>query len=210
MASAVIHMAVASEINRFTKRDNNKYLLGSIAPDISKLVGNPRRQSHFCDEDTDIPDMDKFLSKYKDYLNDDFVFGYFVHLYTDYLWEKYFIQDIYNEDNNMVTKIDGSKVKCYGRMLCQYIYNDYTNLNNLLIDEYEMDLGIFYNEIPELDNIIQEIPMDKLQVLIDKMSIIIENATPRKEFIFNIENVNVFIKRCVELTLAKIEELGLT
>ena len=39
------------------------------------------------------------------------------------------------------------------------IYNDYTNLNTVLLDEYNMDLNIFYNEPPQLDNIIQEIPM---------------------------------------------------
>ena len=209
MASAVIHMAVATEINKITKRDNSKYLLGSIAPDISKLVGEERKKSHFCDNDDGVPNMDRFLDKYKNYLQDDFVFGYFVHLYTDYLWEKYFISEIYNEDNNLITKIDGTKVKCNGRMVSLYIYNDYTNLNNSLLDEYDMDLSIFYNDIPDLENVIQEIPMDKLQVLIDQMSIIIENAKPKKEFVFNMESVNTFIKRCVELTLAKIKELEL-
>lgn len=42
MASAVIHMAIASEINKTLKRDNNKILIGTIAPDISKFIGRTK------------------------------------------------------------------------------------------------------------------------------------------------------------------------
>ena len=47
MASAVIHMAVASEINKVLKRDYDKLIIGSIAPDISKIVGEDKLRSHF-------------------------------------------------------------------------------------------------------------------------------------------------------------------
>ena len=49
MASSVIHMTIASEINKVLKRDNNKILIGSIAPDISKLLGETKARSHFLD-----------------------------------------------------------------------------------------------------------------------------------------------------------------
>ena len=45
-------------------------------------------------------------------------------------------------------------VECKGHMIELYIYNDYTNLNIKLIDEYNLDLKIFYNKLPQLDNII--------------------------------------------------------
>ena len=97
MASAVIHMAVANEINNVLKKDNAKLLIGSIAPDISKQIGQNKVKSHFLDnENTDLPNMDKFLNKYKHKMSDDFVLGYFIHLYTDYLWFKYFITEIYD------------------------------------------------------------------------------------------------------------------
>ena len=38
MASSLIHMAIANEVNKSIKYDNNKLLIGSIAPDISKLI----------------------------------------------------------------------------------------------------------------------------------------------------------------------------
>ncbi len=77
MASSVIHMAVTNEINKVIKRDNNKLLIGSIAPDISKHIGESKVKRHFLDnEDNDIPNIDKFLTKYKYRMNDDFVLGY--------------------------------------------------------------------------------------------------------------------------------------
>lgn len=210
MASSVIHMAVANEINKVIKRDNNKLLIGSIAPDISKYIGESKVKSHFLDnEDNDIPNIDKFLTKYKYRMNDDFVLGYFIHLYTDYLWFKYFIPEIYNEDNNMITKIDGSIVKCNGNMLSIYIYNDYTNINIKLLDEYNMDLSIFYEDTPYLDNIIDEIPMENIRTIIDKIAIIIENTKEHKDFVFNIENIKKFINTSTELILAKLKELNI-
>ena len=208
MASSVIHMAVANEINRVIKRDNDRLLIGSIAPDIWKNIGESKVKSHFLDdESTSIPNIDKFLSKYKNNLDDDFVLGYFIHLYTDYLWFKYFLPEIYNRDNNMITKIDGTIVKCKEDMLNEYIYNDYTNLNIRLLEEYNMDLSIFFNDIPHLDNIIDEIPMDNISIIVDKVSIIIQNTKEQKELIFDIKNIKTFVNLSVELILAKLKEL---
>ena len=208
MASSVIHMAVASEVNKKIKRDNGRLLIGSIAPDISKFLGESKLESHFLDtleNNNNIPNIDRFLDKYKKNLADDFVMGYFIHLYTDYLWFKYFITGFYENDH--VTKLDGSVFKCSNSTLCLYIYNDYTNMNSKLLDEYDMDLSIFYNEPPEFEDIIKEIPMDKISLIIDKASIIIENSKVRKDLVFDIEDIKKFIETSTDLILGKIEEL---
>ena len=152
MASSVIHMCVASEVNKKLKRDNSKILIGTIAPDISKLLGEDKTRSHFLDEEDTlgVPNLKRFLDKYKNKLLDDFVLGYYIHLYTDFLWFKYFMTEI--SDENYVTKLDGTKIKLNGKMLIQYTYNDYTNMNALLFDEYDINCKIFYNEIPEFEN----------------------------------------------------------
>ena len=207
MASSVIHMAVASEINKVLNRDYNKLMIGSIAPDISKHVGLTKQQTHFLTDNPvyDIPDIDKFLSLYKDDLLDDFVMGYFIHLYTDYLWFKYFIPEIYEDES--VRKLDGTIIKCDDRQLCKYIYNDYTNMNIKLMNEYNISDNIFYQDIPELKNIIKEIPMDRLDVIMDRALEIIENTNERKEYVFDITNVKKFIELSIDLTLAKIKEI---
>jgi len=121
MASSVIHIVIANEINRKLKRNTNKLLIGAIAPDIAKLIGDKKIKSHFSTiENDNIPDINKFLNKYKDKLKDDFVMGYFIHLYTDYLWFKYFIDNI--DWSSMITKIDGTRVLCDREDFIKYIY----------------------------------------------------------------------------------------
>ena len=206
MASSVIHLAVANEINKKLKRNNNKILIGSVAPDISKSIGETKLYSHFLDnEDTDIPNIERFLSRYKDNLNDDFVLGYFIHLYTDYLWFKYFVTEFSGTD--YITKLDGTVVECTEHMLDMYIYNDYTNLNERLIKEYKLDLKPFYVRGETFENIIKEIPMDRLNVIMDKTLEIIENSKITKELVFNMTNINKFIKTAVELTIAELKEI---
>ena len=208
MASSVIHLAVANELNKKLNRDNDRLLIGSIAPDISRFLGETKLYSHFLDNvENNIPNIEKFLNKYKEKLNDDFVLGYFIHLYTDYLWFKYFIPEISN--GNYVTKLDGTVEKYSKKTLLKYIYNDYTDLNIKLLDEYSLNLDILYNEPPKFDNIIEEIPMEKIQVIIDNTSIIIANSNSEKAYVFNIDNIKVFIKTCIELTLSKLKEIGI-
>lgn len=206
MASSVIHMIVANEINKKIKRDNDKVLIGSIAPDISKCIGKSKVESHFLDNNCDIPNIDSFLKKYNSKLDDDFVIGYFIHLYTDYLWSKYFIPEVYKQD--MITKLDRTIIKCNDNMFNMYIYNDYTNLNIRLLDEYDIDLKIFYNSPPKLENIIEEIPMEDIQIILDKTSVIIENTKINKDLVFDIKNIKKFISTSVNLILAVLKQLN--
>ena len=198
MASLIIHIAITNELNKKLKRDKSKILIGTIAPDISKLIGETRLYSHFKDnEETSIPNIDKFLKKYKNYLNDDFVLGYYIHLYVDYLWFKYFIPEV----------TDGTKVKCTGNMISTYIYNDYTNLNIEVINRYNLDLKIFYNDIPKFKNIIKEIPMDKIDLIVNQTGLIIMNSKKRKEMVINMEHIENFIDLSIKLITSNLRDI---
>lgn len=204
MASSVIHMCVASEINKILNRNNKSILIGSIAPDISKQIGENKIISHFQDKDDNLPNLDKFIAKYKKYMNNDFVLGYYIHLYTDYLWFKYFIPDFILNDN--IYFLDGRILKLSDEEKINYFYNDYTNLNINLISDYNLDLSIFYEQIPNIKNIISEIPIDKINIIIDKMGSIIENSKSSKPYIFDENIVNKFIITSVNYILSKLEE----
>ena len=196
MASAVIHIAVAKEINKDLKMNEKELFLGTIAPDISKQLGESKVKSHFLPNDkTDLPILDKFLDKYKNNLNNPFIMGYYIHLFTDYLWFKYFIPEITNS-SDYIKVLSGNKIKCTKEEIEKLIYNDYTNLNISLIEEYDLDLSLFYEDI-EIPNIkFDEIPLDKLQVIVDQMGIIIENSKKEYTYSFNIDNVKQFIELC--------------
>ena len=207
MASSMIHISVANEINKIINKDRKSLLIGTIAPDISKHIGKTKLESHFLDDvKNDVPNLKRFLDKYKDYLDDDFVLGYYIHLYTDYLWFKYFIPDFFKD--SYVYKLDGTKEYLPEGKAIEYIYNDYTNLNVNLIDEYDLELDIFYEDIPEFKNIIEEIPMDKIQIIVDQAGIILENTKVVKPYVFDMKLVNNFIKLCKEYILSDLKNLG--
>lgn len=206
MASSVIHICVANEINKVLKRDDRKLLIGTIAPDISKLIGESKYYSHFLDDiDNNIPNLEKFLNKYKCYLDDDFVLGYYIHLYTDYLWFKYFINKVIK--GNYIKELDGTLIKYTKKSFLYYVYNDYSNLNIQLINKYNFPLKIFYEEIPDIKNIINEIPMDKLNLIVDKVGVLIEDASNGKKYLFDIDDIVNFIDDCKVIILKELENI---
>lgn len=117
MPSAIIHRCVNKRVEEKLhkyKEEKDKYLydLGSIAPDswrnTSQFLNSslPKRQkrmySHFSDGITFIEDYKKFYEKYKDYLDNPFIFGYLIHLMTDNIWRV----EMYIKPNDKVVNID--------------------------------------------------------------------------------------------------------
>ena len=206
MASAVIHLCVAKEVNKYLKMDENMILLGSIAPDISKQIGQTKEISHFLDHtnEDDIPNIDRFLSKYKSELNKPFEVGYFIHLLTDKYW---FRDYIYNYIERF-TK-NATKKKITYTAIRDVIYNDYTNINIDLIDKYNLPLDIFQNEIEYPNSKIKEIPIDKLPVIVEKMGLIIANSTEEKTFMFDTKDIEVFITNTVKYIIKDLQMLDI-
>ena len=206
MASAVIHLCVAKEVNKYLKMDEKEILLGSIAPDISKIVGETKEISHFLDHtnEDDIPNIDRFLAKYRKDLNKPFEMGYFIHLLTDKYWFRDYIYqyiDRYTRDTN--------KRKITYTALKDIIYNDYTNINIDLIDKYGLGLDLFSNEWDLPESSITEIPMDQLDLLIEKMGQIIASSTEEKTFIFDTKDIEIFIENTVKYIIKDIQILGI-
>ncbi len=206
MASAIIHLCVAKEINKYLKMDENYLLLGSIAPDISKQIGETKEISHFLDHsnEDDIPNIDRFLTKYRSELNNPFEMGYFIHLLTD----KYWFRDYVYKFIDRYTQDKVKKNVTY-TALKDLIYNDYTNLNITLIDNHNLNLDLFYNEIEMPKSKIIEIPVDKLDILIEKMGIIIEDSREEKTFVFDSNDIEDFIQSTVKYIIRDIQMLDI-
>ena len=206
MASGLIHICITKEINKYLKRNENEILIGSIAPDIAKLINIPKEKTHFIDTEKDIPNIEKFLEKYKKNLNNDFVMGYYIHLYTDYLWFKYFIPSFI--EKNKIIKLDNNKENFNEEKLIKYIYSDYETLTKEFIEKFNIDFKIFYQEPPKIENIITEMPIDKLNIIIDKAGLMIKNSKESKEMIFDKKLVTTFIEFCVNDIIANIDNLN--
>lgn len=203
MASTIMHMAVAEELYKKTKDKINinyyEYILGSISPDISKIINESKEKSHFLDNDKGIPSIEKFLEKYRNDLNNSFNLGYFIHIYTDKLFYKdyypLFIEDKFF--TSIIKCLDKTTLKVRPEDKRKMLYNDYTNLNKQLIEEYNLNLDIFFNEFIIPDTTITEIPIYKLNLLIDNAGIIIQNVSQEKEYIIDITSIKSFINDCV-------------
>ena len=205
MASAIIHIAVAKCLENKLHIENKKdYYLGAIAPDISKQIGQTKIKSHFLYETKEsVPNMKYFLDKYPNFKNNSFELGYFIHLYTDKLWFDGFIDQL--TYSNSIKLLDGTIITTSEKELCRLIYSDYTNLNIKLIDEYNLDLSLFYEEFQIPKTNFDDIPIEKLNILIDQMGIIIENSKEEKPYSFDIYSVKSFIE---ESTNKILEELN--
>ena len=211
MASAIIHICIAKKVNEILKRNEKELFLGSIAPDISKQIGESKTKSHFLTdrEGRDIPNLQLFLEKYKDTLKDnDFNLGYYCHLYADMMWFGLFFNSYLSLDQTELKYNNGEIIKKDKETLIKILYNDYTNLNVTLIDKYDLDLSLFYEEGPIINSEIDEIPIDKLQIIIDKMGIIIENSKERATIVFDPTLIYEFIDKTANDFINDLKEIG--
>lgn len=205
MASAVIHLAIAKELEKYLNISNKKdYYLGAIAPDLAKQINLNRNTSHFSyDNSQGIPNINLFIKKYPNFKQNSFTLGYFIHLYTDKIWIEDFINEL--EYNNYIKLLDGTIIKTTKKEINNLIYNDYTNLNIQLIDEYNMDLSLFYEDFIVPNTTLNEIPISKLNLLIDKMGIIIENSKNEKSYLFDLIPIKNFIEKSKNELLEKLK-----
>ena len=145
-----------------------------------------------------------FINKYPNFYKNDFDLGYYIHLFTDKLWFDKFLNTLVQ--SNSVRLMDGTIIHVEPNQLEKLIYQDYTNINIKIIEEYNMDLSLFYEEFQIPNTTITEIPKEKLNILIDKMSIIIENSKEEKSYIFDIYLIKDFIDKTKEKILNEIRD----
>lgn len=94
-----IHLEIAKRVNQerqYTGNDLDFFMLGNILPDInnaytiedvSKKISH--RYTHFKHEEKEM--HLEFLNQYgNEVFNNPLLYGYFTHLYTDYLWNTNF------------------------------------------------------------------------------------------------------------------------
>ena len=86
------------------------------------------------------------------------------------------------------------------------LYSDYTNLNVKIIDEYQLDLSLFYEEfIPPKTNM-KEIPVNQLDILLNKIGIILENSKSEKTYTLDFNSVKDFINTTAEQIIEEIKK----
>ena len=193
MASVVIHACVAKEINKTLNiKNEEQFLLGSIAPDLGKMINIDRTITHFLiDNNKDSPiDLDKFLNKYGMHLNDPFVLGYYIHLYTDKVWEDLFL-DKYISDTE-IKLLNGKIIPNTDKNYKKVIYEDYNNLNNILVNLYHIDIDKLKESIENSNTLVSEINPKKLAPIFELAKK--KNKEEKEMNVFNLNDILEFIK----------------
>ena len=182
------------------------FYLGSIAPDCAKIVGINRNVTHYIkdNEKGDYPRINRFLNKYSNVLdkNHPFELGVYVHLLTDNIWFKEFIHNY----TSKVTDLDGNVHKINNEEFCKILYNDYSNLNKKIIDDYNMDLSLFYEEFDYPESNIAEIKEIYFDEIIKKMSNYVL-VSKKHSYLLDEENIYIFIEYTADYCVQKIKEL---
>ena len=208
MASAIIHLAVAKELDKKLNIINKyDYYLGSIAPDLAKQIGMSKYESHFLKNSykDHIPNMELFVSRYPNCMENAFELGYYIHLYTDKLWFEDCMEKI--TCNSALRLLDGTIIETTKEEMQNMIYSDYTNMNIQIIEKYDLDLSLFYEEFQIPNTTLNEIPVNKLDILINKMGILIANSKEEKAYTIEINLVDGFIKHTTKEILKKLKAL---
>ncbi len=206
MASSIIHIAVAKKVLDNVKVTNRKdYYLGAIAPDIAKQIGLNRDISHFViNSKIDVPNLNIFVRRYPYFKYTDFDLGYYTHLYADKVWFDEFLPNFVQSSS--IRLLDGTIVNMSPEEITQMIYNDYTNLNIRVIEDQDLDLSLFYEEFEVPKTNITEIPVDKLDILINKMGILIENSKKEKTYTLDMFLINDYIDRVAKEIIEELKK----
>ncbi len=195
MASTIIHLAIAKKVKERMAVDNIKdYYLGAIAPDISKQIGRSKEESHFLINTLeDVPNINLFIKRYPFFKYNSFDLGYFTHLYADKKWFEEFMPNI--TANNSIKLLDGTIIQTTPEEMRNMLYSDYTNLNIRIIEKYDLELSLFYEEFVIPKTNIKEVPVESLDILLNKMGILIENSKSEKTYTLDITAVEDFINK---------------
>ena len=124
-----------------------------------------------------------FIKRYPTFLYNSFNLGYFTHLYTDKIWYEEILPNF--KSFSSLKLLDGTIFNLDEEEMKSIIYSDYTNINIKIIEKYDLDLSLFYNDFIEPKTTLKEIPINELDILINKMGIIIENSKQEKTYTFD-------------------------
>lgn len=96
MPSLMIHLKVGYEIGKIFNLNSYNYYLGLIAPDAPNLNGFAPKEERWAAHvrAKDLNDwrtkLNQFYLKERKNYNTDFIFGYYVHILTDIIFDDYF------------------------------------------------------------------------------------------------------------------------
>jgi hypothetical protein len=132
MGSRVMHYCVSTILTQKLNINDSQFLLGGLAPDVHKGMGELKDISHFMKKDeggVGYVDHHSFYDKYLINNTTPFSLGYYFHLLTDDIW----LKEVYYKKIKWLPQDIKSEAK-------RQYYRDFWILNGKLIDYYCLEL----------------------------------------------------------------------
>ena len=212
MGSIMMHLCI-SELYRKKHNLGERFIIGSILPDIYKKTIMSKNESHYIkdvilnNEIARLPDIDGYIKMHKDN-NDELTIGYLAHLIEDYVWFKDIIIEQVKEcgtDTKGIFKYrykrENFGILHSGNHFVQNIYADYSNLDEYLLKKVPLDIDKISNNIKEFLN-----SDEKMNEVIDELITIHKPIKDRENYFVTEEITNMYINKSLELLEEKINE----
>lgn len=175
MSSYIMHLCISEKI----RKDLNlgeKFLGGSVLPDLLKMTGELREKTHYIESVVkggkiqQLPNIEKFKND-NTYITDKEVrLGYIAHLIEDYIWFSEYIPKYKKQYEQRKTKED----------ISMELYKDYNRLNKYIPMMYGLNQN---NMIRTINNVFHNERYDE---------ILMQNIYPRQELV---KTENVYITK---------------
>lgn len=209
MASIMSHICISNIVKDKLKL-SDKFLAGSILPDLKKMAGFDRSITHYLKyvvEDgtvMNLPDLDKFIEENTFKLLEFKTLGCYAHLIEDKIWfEKYITKYIkwHNDDLSVVTNLKTGKQYEFDTF-SKEIYSDYINVNSTIIRKYNLDVNSISKTIKEtLD---EEVLINCYDKALTQLN---EKPLSNKRFFLTDDDLESYITNSVNEVIKKINEL---
>ena len=233
MAAIIAHYLSAEEYNNkyrnYTETDLLSFLVGAIAADSPRSQGkglDKREITHFgsslskdliekgnFDLSGDILDFTSFVQKYGDHLDNPFIEGYLLHLYTDKKWFSEVIPDLLNQ---YASQIKPNAIRAedltFLEAISWYSKNLFATYD---IHDLQFHPQINIAHIEKMSNYnvencpIEELDKDDLKNMLFNLSKKCKSLDEKEidinsEPLISIEEMNTFINHCVTDTYKSI------
>lgn len=196
MASRLLHLAVAEELmKRFLVKDTNRFRLGCILPDAYSPAFS-KSDCHFkifvCGKRKKTYDLDGYLSKFVDQMEDELYLGYYLHLVQDLVFRE-IIYDKYKWNPQIPGNVER-------------LYNDYRFINAYTIKRYGLKNDI--KSIPKLEceKICAMYSFD-IESFLNDLALDYNDKSEGKPFFFTTEMADEFVGVATENCIKELKEL---
>lgn len=205
MPSWTVHLATANKIiEKINIKNENSFLIGNLIPDAERHVIKdfsiyvPYHISHYSEilmidgHKEELPNIDKFMKNYNEYLYNPMVLGYLTHILTDYYWNRltflrYTIKD--NDGNCIGVKLNnGNEIACGKEERNELKRKDFKIFKNYIAQKENYLIPKYEDSLLEDIKLIKEIPFNKKDI----NKIIKYLNEEDKEYNKNISEYNLF------------------